>query len=384
MLGTNDAGVGAPTPQATYQSNLQSTITALKAAGFNKIMLSFSPYNWAGTVSNAYLLLYQTAIRNLVAADPAHVFLGDTQAYSVFQDNPGFLADGTHPNNAGYAVLGQSWATAFQRSFIPSGSLTANQTLQLIANVTGTSNTAVTWSILNGGPGAISTSGVYTAPASISTQQTVTVQAMSLADNTVTATATITLNPAVAVTLNPNLISLNASQTQQFTSTVTGTANKGVTWSLSPSTGSGSITAGGLYTAPANVTSPQTVLVQVSSAVDPLATAGAIVTVNPPSTALSVIAIGGTPQSATVNTSFGSGLQATVKDAGNNPVSGVTVTFTAPSSGPGATFAGSNTASVVTNGSGVATAPALIANGQAGSYNVTASVAGVAGTATSV
>ena len=95
----------------------------------------------------------------------------------------------------------------------------------------------------------------------------------------------------------------------------------------------------------------------------------------------SIAAIAGTPQSATVGTTFATALQATVKNASNNPVSGATVTFTAPASGAGAAFAGSRTATVVTNTNGVATAPTLTANGTAGSYAVTASVAGVAAVA---
>jgi Domain of unknown function (DUF4082)/Glycosyl hydrolases family 16 len=90
----------------------------------------------------------------------------------------------------------------------------------------------------------------------------------------------------------------------------------------------------------------------------------------------SITATAGTPQSATMNTAFATALQATVKDAGNNPVSGVTVTFAAPGSGASGTFGGS--ASVTTNSSGVATAPAFTANITAGSYTVTASVSGVA------
>ena len=96
--------------------------------------------------------------------------------------------------------------------------------------------------------------------------------------------------------------------------------------------------------------------------------------------ASSVTATAGTPQSATVSTAFTTALQATVKDAGSNPLSGVTVTFTAPGSGASGTFSGTGTATAtaVTNGSGVATAPAFTANATAGSYTVTASVSGVA------
>ncbi len=91
----------------------------------------------------------------------------------------------------------------------------------------------------------------------------------------------------------------------------------------------------------------------------------------------SITAAGGTPQSATVNTPFGTALQAVVKDASNNLLSGVMVTFSAPSTGATASFSGSSTATAVTNSSGIATAPALTANGQTGSYTVTANVAGV-------
>ncbi len=92
--------------------------------------------------------------------------------------------------------------------------------------------------------------------------------------------------------------------------------------------------------------------------------------------ASSIAATGGTPQSATVGTAFAAALQATVRDGGNNPVSGVAVTFTAPSSGASGSFNGSST--VTTNSSGVAMAPTFTANSVAGTYTVTASVAGVA------
>jgi len=97
--------------------------------------------------------------------------------------------------------------------------------------------------------------------------------------------------------------------------------------------------------------------------------------------AASVAATSGTPQSAATGTVFATALQATVKDAGGNPVSGVTVTFTAPASGASASFGGSSTASVATNASGVANAPALTANSVAGTYTVTASVSGISATA---
>lgn len=67
----------------------------------------------------------------------------------------------------------------------------------------------------------------------------------------------------------------------------------------------------------------------------------------------------GMSQHTTVGTAFGSALQATVTDASNNPVSGVTVTFMA------------------TPAQGIATAAAFTANDTAGGYTVTATVSGV-------
>jgi hypothetical protein len=96
----------------------------------------------------------------------------------------------------------------------------------------------------------------------------------------------------------------------------------------------------------------------------------------------SVTATGGTPQSTVVNTAFGTALQATVLDASSAPVAGVSVTFTVPGSGASARFNGVTSVTVVSDSNGVATAPTLTANGTTGSYNVTASVAGVTPAAT--
>jgi hypothetical protein len=65
---------------------------------------------------------------------------------------------------------------------------------------------------------------------------------------------------------------------------------------------------------------------------------------------------------------------------GSDPVAGAQVTFTAPSSGAGATFAGGGTSLMVLTGAdGTASVPAT-ANGTAGAYSVSATVAGVATT----
>jgi subtilisin family serine protease len=92
----------------------------------------------------------------------------------------------------------------------------------------------------------------------------------------------------------------------------------------------------------------------------------------------SIAMLSGSPQSTGTGASFGSALQAIVKDADGNPVSGAAVTFTAPASGASCSFAGQATAVAITNSAGVATSPVPAANSVAGTYSVNATVTGVA------
>jgi adhesin/invasin len=86
----------------------------------------------------------------------------------------------------------------------------------------------------------------------------------------------------------------------------------------------------------------------------------------------------GAAQSTGTGTRFSIALAVTVSDAHGNRASNVPVTFTAPSSGPRATFAnGHRTVTVRTSSSGVAVAPPITANQEPGGFIVTATVKGV-------
>lgn len=152
-----------------------------------------------------------------------------------------------------------------------SASLSSNQVAQFAATVTGSSNTAVTWS-LSPATGSLS-NGTYTAPAVVTAQQAVTVTATSAADSTKSASATVTLIP-VAVSLSPATISLAAGNSAQFMATVTGASNTSVTWSIAPPVGS---VVNGLYQAPATISSSQTVTITAASVADPTKTAQATI-----------------------------------------------------------------------------------------------------------
>ena len=89
--------------------------------------------------------------------------------------------------------------------------------------------------------------------------------------------------------------------------------------------------------------------------------------------ATSVTVVSGSGQSATVGAAFTSPLVVYVTDTYGNPVSGATVTFTAPGSGPSANFSGSTTTTATTASNGQATSPTLTAGHTAGvGYTITA------------
>ncbi len=78
---------------------------------------------------------------------------------------------------------------------------------QFTANVQGTSNSAVTWSVNgvaggNSSDGTVSTAGLYTAPKSISNTFTANVQAASIKDSSVNATATVKVVPKKTASIN--------------------------------------------------------------------------------------------------------------------------------------------------------------------------------------
>jgi len=89
--------------------------------------------------------------------------------------------------------------------------------------------------------------------------------------------------------------------------------------------------------------------------------------------------VDGTPQTATLNSAYTTGLQAALTNTDGCAVSsgaaGVAVTFTAPSGGASGVFSasGTNTVTVGADSSGMVSAPTFTANGIAGSYTVIAS-----------
>jgi len=159
---------------------------------------------------------------------------------------------------------------------------------QFLAAVTGTTNTAVNWSVNgiaggNASVGTISASGLYTAPGAVPSPAGVTVSASSQDVPSVSGSARVTITKGVVVTVSPVNVAIPTGATQQFTATVTGTSNTNVNWSVNGIAGGnatvGTITSGGLYTAPAAIPNPASVTISAASQANLAVTTSASATV---------------------------------------------------------------------------------------------------------
>ena len=204
------------------------------------------------------------------------------------------LAAITLPGCAGLKIADNSVPTAIAVN--PNDTtVIIGKTQQFWGNVTGTSNTAVAWTVSGAGCagvacGKISPGGLYTPPTSVPSPATVTVKATSVADPTKSASASVTIVVALSVSLSisPTSANVPAAGVQPLTASVAGTSNTAVTWGLSGAGCSGSSCGtlsssadSAVYMAPSVAPSPATVNVIGTSVTDPSKSASANLTILP-------------------------------------------------------------------------------------------------------
>ncbi len=188
-------------------------------------------------------------------------------------------------------------------------------TLNFGSTVTGTADTSVAWSVVETGGGAISGSGVYTAPLTSGTYTVIATngKGKALGKSKVTVSPT----PVPTVSISPTAPTVAAGGSVAFTATVTGTTSAAVTWSVREASGCGSIDAAGVYAAPS---AGATCHVDVASVESPSATASATVTVSPPPAAPAAVAVAISPSTGAVDTCRTLTFTATVSGAANGSV----------------------------------------------------------------
>jgi hypothetical protein len=204
--------------------------------------------------------------------------------------------------------------------------------------------------------------------------------------------STTTTTPVVSIAATsgtPQSATVGTAFAAPLVATVTtnGSPASGVTVTFTaPSSGASGSFAGGVNTATTNSSGVATSPVftanstagtySVTASASGAATPASFSLTNAAAQGVSIGATSGTPQSALVGTAFAAKLVATVM-TGGTPTSGVTVTFTAPSSGASGTFTnGTATETDTANASGVATSSTFTANSTSGAYTVSASAPG--------
>jgi hypothetical protein len=181
---------------------------------------------------------------------------------------------------------------------------------------------------------------------------------------------------------------LAVSVTNDYPQAVSGAV---VTFTISSGTGGASGTfngagsaqvvsnSNGLATAPALTVNslPGTFSVTVSTTGGPSTVFS--LTVLPSTTPAALTITSGNNQTIAAGSMAPTALAVSVTNQSGTPLSGVTITFTANAGTGGAsgTFNGAATAQVLSNASGIATAPALTANSSAGTFTVTAATGGL-------
>jgi hypothetical protein len=240
--------------------------------------------------------------------------------------------------------------------FPATDTLAANHRVTLTAQVFGTTNTGVSWSVsgVSGGNSTLGqicvvgsspcqsvTSGSalqvdYVAPGTIPQPNPVSVSATSAADATKSATAQITVINHVLVSVQPASITLAPLAVEGFAAAVLGTSNQSVVWQIQGTACAnvgvcGAIDANGNYTAPGSAPSPDALQVMAISSDDITQSGVANVTI---STGANILSL----HPASVYAGAADGFTVLVEGSG----------FTASSPGPGSTLLIAGTARTTT------------------------------------
>jgi Beta-propeller repeat len=344
---TSTDGAAILPADATLASGVGTFSATLKTQGTQTISAVDTVTSSISGVSNGIVVGTATATHFLVSA-PANATAGTAFSLTVtaqdqFNNTVTTYAGTVHFTSTDAAAVLPANAT------LASGVGTFSATLKTSGNQTLTATDTVTASITG-------TSGAIAVGAGAATHFTVTAPAG--------VTAGTAFNFTVTAQDALNNTATNYSGTVHFTST----DGAGILPANSTLSGGAGTFSATLKTVGARtITATDTVTASITG------TSGTIVVAA--GAPVTITATAGTPQSAIVRATYAAALQATVQDGSGNPVAGVGVTFAAP--GPGASVAPVS-ATVNTDVNGVATAPSFTANGVVGSFNVTATVAGIA------
>jgi len=177
-------------------------------------------------------------------------------------------------------------------------SVVPGTSVRFTAQVTGTVDTTVRWSVDEADGGTIDANGVYTAPPIEGTfhvtaeavAQEATATPTASASKKVTGKSVVHVSKVatpepIAVTVTPGTTTVPAGSSTTFAAAVTGTTTRTVTWTVQEGSGCGTVSATGVYAAP---NAGATCTVVATSAADTTKSGAAMVTVTAPSSGVAI------------------------------------------------------------------------------------------------
>jgi len=265
---------------------------SLSGSGCNRVL--------CGTLS---VVTEQSAGGNATAASASYTSPIASPAPNAIEVTVTPLADPSKAVQQQFSIQGASAGVSVTVS--PATATRAiNHHLTLTAQVSGTTNTNVTWNVngVAGGSAAIGricvvasnpcqavTSGAlqvdYVAPATVPTPDPVTVQVVSVADVSKSGASQVTIINHVLVTVLPGSALVVPLGVQPFVATVLGTDNQNVVWQVqgagcSAAGSCGAITPAGVYTTPGMAPMPDALQVVAISSEDTSQSGSANVTIS--------------------------------------------------------------------------------------------------------
>jgi parallel beta-helix repeat protein len=192
------------------------------------------------------------------------------------------LLEGCGGNNSSTTATGPITVTVSS----PSSSVLLGNSQQLTASVTGTSNTALTWSVSgvpggNSTAGTITAAGLYIAPKDLPSPATVTIQATSQANSSASGSVVLTITSDIGVTVAtspPGMSAVFPAGMVQLLTTIksAGQPDTDVNWAVNGVTNGNSTlgtiastgTGTALYTAPATAPNPTSVTITADCVAD--------------------------------------------------------------------------------------------------------------------
>lgn len=244
---------------------LQLTATPKDAAG-NTVLVGAGNISWTSSAAAATVGA-ATGLVTGASAGAAIITATENDSQKSASVTVTITAVNSAPT-ASFTVTPASGTTATSFAFDASGSSDAQDAASALQVRWDWTNTGV-WTTFTTTKTAAHT---FAAPGTY----TVALQVKDSGGLTAIATKTVVVSPVpVAITVSPTTATLSVGKTATFTATVTNTTNTAVTWSVVEAAG-GSVTSGGVYTAPA---APGAYHVRATSVADGTKTATATVTV---------------------------------------------------------------------------------------------------------